>query len=130
MTCATYRDQFSAERFLFQEAELLDDFKLLEWLFTTGPADRLPIPVRSTRRRTNSQIVQRTTFHMIEHFGSLESADETFRRRRLSEFHVADTSQLSNIRVGRSAADGCREKQSALLLGSRRAERHCLGGAP
>ncbi len=49
------RDQFSAEQFLFQEAELLDDFKLLDWLLLLDRTDRLPHTHSHARgRMTNS----------------------------------------------------------------------------
>ena len=42
-------DQFSAEQFLFQEAELLDNFRLLDWLSLLDREIDYRIPIRSTR---------------------------------------------------------------------------------
>ena len=48
------RDQFCAEQFLFQEAELLDGFKLLDWLLLLDRTIdyRIPIQMHAVAGRT------------------------------------------------------------------------------
>ena len=115
------RDQFSAERFLFQEAELLDDFKLLEWLLLLDRQIDYRIPIRSTRPHDElDKSFSATAFHMIEHFGSLEARMKRFGAGGWSEFPPSRTRRnLSNIRVGRSAADRLSVKSNLLYFWAR-----------
>jgi 3-phenylpropionate/cinnamic acid dioxygenase small subunit len=101
------RDQFCAEQFLFQEAELLDGFKLLDWLSLLDRAIDYRIPIRCTRSQDElDKAFSATTFHMIEHFGSLEARMKRFGAGGWSEFPPSRTRRnISNIRVDRSAAD-------------------------
>jgi 3-phenylpropionate/cinnamic acid dioxygenase small subunit len=101
------RDQFCAEQFLFQEAELLDDFKLLDWLSLLDRAIDYRIPIRCTRSQDElDKAFSSRTFHMIEHFGSLEARMKRFGAGGWSEFPPSRTRRnISNIRVDRSAAD-------------------------
>jgi len=124
------RDQFLAEQFLFQEAELLDDFRLLDWLLLLDREIDYRIPVRSTRSQDElDKSFSATTFHMIEHFGSLEARMRRFGAGGWSEFPPSRTRRnLSNIRVGRTAADKLAVKSNLLYFWARD-EQHVLVSA-
>jgi 3-phenylpropionate/cinnamic acid dioxygenase small subunit len=115
------RDQFCAEQFLFQEAELLDDFKLLDWLLLLDRAIDYRIPIRCTRSKDElDKAFSATTFHMIEHFGSLEARMKRFGAGGWSEFPPSRTRRnISNIRVDRSAADRLSVKSNLLYYWGR-----------
>jgi 3-phenylpropionate/cinnamic acid dioxygenase small subunit len=115
------RDQFSAERFLFREAELLDDFKLLDWLLLLDREIDYRIPVRCTRPQDElDKSFSATAFHMIEHFGSLEARMKRFGAGGWSEFPPSRTRRnVSNIRVDRCAADRLSVKSNLLYFWSR-----------
>jgi 3-phenylpropionate/cinnamic acid dioxygenase small subunit len=119
------RDQFSAERFLFQEAELLDDFKLLDWLLLLDREIDYRIPVRCTRPQDElDKSFSATAFHMIEHFGSLEARMKRFGAGGWSEFPPSRTRRnLSNIRVDRAAADRLSVKSNLLYFWARDEQR-------
>jgi 3-phenylpropionate/cinnamic acid dioxygenase small subunit len=114
-------DQFSAEQFLFQEAELLDDFKLLDWLLLLDRAIDYRIPVRCTRPQDElDKAFSATAFHMIEHFGSLEARMKRFGAGGWSEFPPSRTRRnVSNIRVDRCAADRLSVKSNLLYYWAR-----------
>ena len=116
-----YPDQFCAEQFLFQEAELLDDFKLLDWLLLLDRAIDYRIPVRCTRPQDElDKAFSATAFHMIEHFGSLEARMKRFGAGGWSEFPPSRTRRnVSNIRVDRSAADRLSVKSNLLYYWAR-----------
>ena len=115
------RDQFCAEQFLFQEAELLDDFKLLDWLLLLDRAIDYRIPIRCTRSQDElDKAFSATTFHMIEHFGSLEARMKRFGAGGWSEFPPSRTRRnVSNIRVDRRAADRLSVKSNLLYYWAR-----------
>ena len=115
------RDQFLVEQFLFQEAELLDDFRLLDWLSLLDREIDYRIPVRSTRPQDElDKSFSATTFHMIEHFGSLEARMKRFGAGGWSEFPPSRTRRnLSNIRVGRAASDRLSVKSNLLYFWAR-----------
>lgn len=115
------RDQFCAEQFLFQEAELLDNFKLLDWLLLLDRTIDYRIPIRCTRSQDElGKAFSSTTFHMIEHFGSLEARMKRFGAGGWSEFPPSRTRRnLSNIRVDRSAADRLSVKSNLLYYWGR-----------
>jgi 3-phenylpropionate/trans-cinnamate dioxygenase beta subunit len=86
------RDQHGAARFLFQEAELLDGFKLLEWLLLLDRDIDYRIPNRSARPQDElDKSFSTTTFHMIEHYGSLEARMKRFGAGGWSEFPPSRT---------------------------------------
>lgn len=117
-------DQFCAEQFLFQEAELLDDFKLLDWLLLLDRAIDYRIPVRCTRPQDElDKAFSATAFHMIEHFGSLEARMKRFGAGGWSEFPPSRTRRnVSNIRVDRNATDRLSVKSNLLYYWSREEE--------
>lgn len=123
-------DQYSAEQFLFQEAELLDNFKLLDWLSLLDREIDYRIPIRSTRPQEEfDKSFSATTFHMIEHFGSLEARMKRFGAGGWSEFPPSRTRRnLSNIRVGRAAADTLLVKSNLLYFWARD-EQHVIVSA-
>jgi 3-phenylpropionate/cinnamic acid dioxygenase small subunit len=124
------RDQFSAEQFLFQEAELLDDFRLLDWLSLLDREIDYRIPIRSTRPQNElEKSFSATTFHMIEHFGSLEARMKRFGAGGWSEFPPSRTRRnLSNIRVGRATTDRLSVKSNLLYFWARD-EQHVIVSA-
>jgi hypothetical protein len=82
-TCATS----TAPSNSCQEAELLDGFKLLEWLLLLDRDIDYRIAIRSTRPQDElDKSFSATTFHMIEHFGSLEARMKRFGGGGWSEF--------------------------------------------
>jgi 3-phenylpropionate/cinnamic acid dioxygenase small subunit len=115
------RDQYGAEQFLFQEAELLDGFKLLEWLLLLDRDIDYRIPIRSTRPQDElDKSFSTTTFHMIEHFGSLEARMKRFGAGGWSEFPPSRTRRnVTNIRVERSAEDRLTVKSNLLYYWAR-----------
>jgi PAH dioxygenase small subunit len=115
------RDQHGAAQFLFQEAELLDGFKLLEWLLLLDRDIDYRIPIRSTRPQDElDKSFSTTTFHMIEHFGSLEARMKRFGAGGWSEFPPSRTRRnVTNIRVQRGAADRLRVKSNLLYFWAR-----------
>ncbi len=115
------RDQFCAAQFLFAEAELLDGFKLLEWLLLLDREIDYRIPIRSTRPQDElDKSFSATTFHMIEHFGSLEARMRRFGAGGWSEFPPSRTRRnISNIRVDRGAPDRLMVKSNLLYFWSR-----------
>jgi len=123
-------DQYGAEQFLFQEAELLDGFKLLEWLLLLDRDIDYRIPVRSTRPQDElDKSFSTTTFHMIEHFGSLEARMKRFGAGGWSEFPPSRTRRnVSNVRVDRSAEDRLMVKSNLLYYWARD-EQHVIVSA-
>jgi 3-phenylpropionate/cinnamic acid dioxygenase small subunit len=124
------RDQYDAEQFLFQEAALLDGFKLLEWLLLLERDIDYRIPIRSTRPQDElDKSFSATTFHMIEHFGSLEARMKRFGAGGWSEFPPSRTRRnVTNIRVARRAKD-CLTVKSNLLYYWARDEQHVIVSA-
>lgn len=124
------RDQYGAEQFLFAEAELLDGFKLLEWLLLLDREIDYRIPIRSTRPQDElDKSFSATTFHMIEHFGSLEARMKRFGAGGWSEFPPSRTRRnVSNIRVERGPEDRLRVKSNLLYYWARD-EQHVIVSA-
>jgi 3-phenylpropionate/cinnamic acid dioxygenase small subunit len=118
------RDQYGVEQFLFAEAELLDGFKLLEWLLLLEREIDYRIPIRSTRPQDElDKSFSATSFHMIEHFGSLEARMKRFGAGGWSEFPPSRTRRnVSNIRVYRSAKDRLMVKSNLLYYWARDAQ--------
>ena len=124
------RDQYGAEQFLFQEAELLDGFRLLEWLLLLERDIDYRIPIRSTRPQDElDKSFSTTTFHMIEHFGSLEARMKRFGAGGWSEFPPSRTRRnVSNVRVDRSGEDRLMVKSNLLYYWARD-EQHVIVSA-
>jgi 3-phenylpropionate/cinnamic acid dioxygenase small subunit len=118
------RDRLRAEQFLFHEAELLDNFRLLDWLALLDRDIDYRIPIRSTRPQDElDRSFSATTFHMIEHFGSLEARMKRFGAGGWSEFPPSRTRRhVSNVRVDRHAPDRLSVKSNLLYFWSRDAE--------
>jgi 3-phenylpropionate/cinnamic acid dioxygenase small subunit len=115
------QDQFCAEQFLFQEAELLDGFRLLDWLLLLDRTIDYRIPVRCTRSQDElDKAFSARSFHMIEHFGSLEARMKRFGAGGWSEFPPSRTRRnVSNVRVDRSATDRLSVKSNLLYYWGR-----------
>ena len=115
------RDQHGAAQFLFQEAELLDGFKLLEWLLLLDRDIDYRIPNRSARPQDElDKSFSTTTFHMIEHFGSLEARMRRFGAGGWSEFPPSRTRRnVTNIRVNRHTQDRLSVKSNLLYYWAR-----------
>ncbi len=115
------RDQFCAEQFLFQEAELLDGFRLLDWLALLDREIDYRIPIRCTRPQDElDKSFSTNAFHMIEHFGSLEARMKRFGAGGWSEFPPSRTRRnISNVRVNRSADDRLVVKSNLLYYWAR-----------
>ncbi|RQG86701.1 phenylpropionate dioxygenase [Natrarchaeobius halalkaliphilus] len=63
----------SCEKFLYTEAQLLDDRDLLEWHETIITDDiEYRIPIRTTKERSAETEFSDESFHMIEDWGSLK----------------------------------------------------------
>ena len=124
------RDHYGAEQFLFQEAELLDGFKLLEWLLLLDRDIDYRIPTRSTRPQDElDKSFSTTTFHMIEHFGSLEARMKRFGAGGWSEFPPSRTRRnVTNIRVNRQTKDRLTVKSNLLYYWARD-EQHVIVSA-
>jgi 3-phenylpropionate/cinnamic acid dioxygenase small subunit len=124
------RDQYGAAQFLFQEAELLDGFKLLEWLLLLDQDIDYRIPTRSTRSQDElDKSFSTTTFHMIEHFGSLEARMKRFGAGGWSEFPPSRTRRnVTNIRVKRHTRDRLSVKSNLLYYWARD-EQHVIVSA-
>jgi 3-phenylpropionate/cinnamic acid dioxygenase small subunit len=115
------RDQHGAARFLFQEAELLDGFRLLEWLLLLDRDIDYRIPIRSTRPQDElDKSFSTTTFHMIEHYGSLEARMKRFGAGGWSEFPPSRTRRnVTNIRVDRQTQGRLSVKSNLLYYWAR-----------
>lgn len=106
-------------RFLYHEAELLDDRRLRDWfnLLTVDIDYRIPTRVTRERAATRPEF-SAASFHMIEDYGSLKTRvarleteyawaeDPPTRTRRI----------VSNVRVGESAGDEEFNVKSNFLL--------------
>ena len=95
------QDKHRVEKFLHHEAELLDDFKLLEWLTLITQDIDYRIPIRTTRSQDElDQSFSPTAFHMIEHFGSLQARMKRFGAGGWSEFPPSRARRnVSNVRA-------------------------------
>ncbi len=107
-----------AEDFLFAEAEILDDWRLMEWLDIITADIDYRIPVRATREAPDeARAFSAAAFHMIEDRASLVA-----RMKRLTgggafseSPHSRARRHVSNVRVG-AASDGGVEVRSNLLF--------------
>jgi 3-phenylpropionate/cinnamic acid dioxygenase small subunit len=108
----------ACERFLFHEAELLDDNRLHEWLALLCEDIVYEVPVRVTRERAAGAGFSEHGFHMWETFTSLRTRIE----RLDGEYAWAEdppsrTRRLvGNVRVARDQADSELCVKSNLLL--------------
>jgi 3-phenylpropionate/cinnamic acid dioxygenase small subunit len=66
----------ACERFLYQEAELLDDNRVREWLELLTEDIRYEIPVRMTRERSATSVFSEQAFHMLDDYGTLRTRVE------------------------------------------------------
>lgn len=122
------------EQFLFFEAELLDNFQLLEWTKLLAPEIEYRMPIRSSVDSTDiTDGFSTRAFHMEDDFGSL-----LVRMERLvsggawSEKPPSRTRRhVSNVRVVPSDGDDIDTKSNLLFFWSREqhqvvmsAERH------
>lgn len=114
-------DRVKVEQFLFFEAELLDDFRLLEWLELLSPSIDYRIPIRTTRAQDDlARAFSADSFHMVEHFGSLEARMKRFGVGGWSEFPPSRARRhVSNVRVKRLSADTLSAKNNLLYFWSR-----------
>jgi 3-phenylpropionate/cinnamic acid dioxygenase small subunit len=95
--------QQRCERFLFREAELLDDGRYLDW-FTTCLAEDLQyaMPIRTTRERAAGQSEYSSVgFHMIDTHGTMRlRVDRLLTEHAWAEDPASRTSRLvTNVRV-------------------------------
>lgn len=95
--------QQRCERFLFREAELLDDGRYLDW-FTTCLAEDLQyaMPIRTTRERAAEQSEYSSIgFHMIDTHGTMRlRVDRLLTEHAWAEDPASRTSRLvTNVRV-------------------------------
>jgi ethylbenzene dioxygenase beta subunit len=63
---------FACHQFLSQEAELLDENRVTEWLELLAPDIRYDMPIMQTRLRGDDPVVE-NGWHMKETFGSLQA---------------------------------------------------------
>lgn len=111
-----------AEDFLFREAEILDDWQLMEWLTLITPDIDYRIPVRTTRElRDQPQAFSAGTFHMVEDHASLVA-----RMKRLDTgvaFSESPRSRVrrhvSNVRVGAAVGNEVPVRSNLLFFWSR-----------
>lgn len=115
------KDRFRVETFLFQEAEFLDDFKLIEWLSLLTDDIDYRIPIRTTRAQDDlGRSFSSDAYHMVEHFGSLEARMKRFGAGGWSEFPPSRARRhVGNIRVKRTAADRLSVKSNLLYFWAR-----------
>lgn len=126
--------RLGVEQFLFFEAELLDNFKLLEWTKLLAPEIQYRMPIRSTVDSVEiGDGFSARAFHMEEDYGSL-----LVRMERLvsgdawSEKPPSRTRRhVSNLRVAASGSDRINVKSNLLFFWAREqhqtvlsAERH------
>lgn len=118
---ATPEDRANVEQFLFFEAELLDDFRLIEWLQLLSPSIDYRIPIRTTRAQDDlERAFSADSFHMVEHFGSLEARMKRFGAGGWSEFPPSRARRhVSNVRVKRLSANRISAKSNLLYFWSR-----------
>jgi PAH dioxygenase small subunit len=114
------------EDFYVEEAALLDDNRLDEWLGTLAPDISYVMPVRTTTTRREMPGFSSTTNFFDENFGSLQ----TRVRRVMSSTHAwaedppSRTRRfVTNLRAGR-LADGTFAAATNLLLVRNRGEDH------
>ena len=118
---ASADDRAKVEQFLFLEAELLDDFRLLEWLQLISPSIDYRIPIRTTRAQDDlERAFSAESFHMVEHFGSLEARMKRFGSGGWSEFPPSRARRhVGNVRVKRLSPASLSAKSSLLYFWSR-----------
>jgi len=118
---AQMQDRHRVETFLFQEAELLDDFKLLEWLALLTEDIDYRIPIRTTRAQDDlARSFSADAYHMVEHFGSLEARMKRFGSGGWSEFPPSRARRhVGNIRIERTSSDRLAVKSSLLYFWAR-----------
>ena len=116
----------SCERFLYEEAQLLDDRQPIEWYETMLTDDiDYRIPIRTTRERSAETEFSNNSYHMKEDWGSLKvraermendfawSEDPPSRNRRFvsnvritdHDEAVAEVTVKNNLLVHRTRAD-------------------------
>ena len=111
-----------AEDFLFAEAEILDDWRLMEWLDIITADIDYRIPVRATREVPDeARAFSAAAFHMIEDRASLVA-----RMKRLTgggAFSESPRSRtrrhISNVRVGTASDDEVEVRSNLLFFWSR-----------
>lgn len=114
-------DQHLVEKFLYQEAELLDNFKLIDWLDLLSPDIDYRIPTRTTRLGEDTeQEFSSDTFFMVETYESLKVRMERFGLGGWSEFPPSRTRRhVTNIRVTRIDGETLRVKSNLLCYWAR-----------
>ena len=111
-----------AEDFLYTEAEMLDDWRLMEWIDIITPDIDYRIPVRTTRESVDeARAFSPAAFHMVEDHASLVA-----RMKRLDTGVAFSESprtrarrHVSNVRVGRAAGSEVEIRSNLLFYWSR-----------
>lgn len=112
--------------FLVDEAEILDEFRLSEWLNCLAEDIHYSVPVRQTKSVADSdKAAGRTTMHYDDNYGTL-----MFRVRRFLETKSAWSEDprsrtrrlVTNLRVHQGASAGEFEVKSYLLITRNRFE--------
>lgn len=119
---ATDRLHRQVERFLFHEAELLDSWRLNDWLALIVKDIDYRMPVRTTRAdKQAGEIYSSRSFHMLEDYGSLAA-----RVARLSgaaawsEYPASRARRhISNVRVAPAAGEEINVKSYILFYWGR-----------
>lgn len=107
------------EQFLYHEAELLDDRRLVEWfaLLTDDIDYRIPTRVTRERAATASEF-SATSYHMIEDWNSLKTRVDRFQSEYAwSEDPPSRTRRIvGNVRIAPGPAGGELAVKSNFLL--------------
>ena len=118
------RELISAEEerecvhFLVDEAELLDDNRVREWLALLTPDIDYRVPVRVTRERTAGKGFSDANFHMKDDYGTLKARVD----RLHTEYAWAEDPPsrlrrfVTNFRVRRGQADGEYAVKTSILV--------------
>jgi 3-phenylpropionate/cinnamic acid dioxygenase small subunit len=112
---ATYTEdqtERACRKFLYHEAELLDNVKFHDWLDVLDPAIDYRVPVRTTRENKDGDGFSKTAFFMDEDFGSLK-----MRIARLNSDYAWSENprtrtrrMVANIRVGSMTENGAQTR--------------------
>jgi 3-phenylpropionate/cinnamic acid dioxygenase small subunit len=121
MSASRFEDLMRAQEFLFHEAELLDDWRLLAWIEVITEDIDYRIPVRSTRGEDSAdKTFSTSSFHMVENHASLVT-----RMRRFGEGAWSEAPQsrvrrhISNVRVARQDAGALAVRSNLLFFWAR-----------